>query len=378
MGDTPVDIAIIGAGIHGVGVAEAALESGYSAVVLEQADKVAQGTSSCSSKLIHGGLRYLEQFHFGLVRECLQERSFLLKSRPDLVKLRRFYIPVYRNSSRPAWLIRLGLLCYYLLGGCKKELRFRTLPQSEWKDLGGILERDLVKVFQYFDGQTDDAALCSAVMQSAQDMGAQLLLSSKVRKIKLENNHCVINYDKAGQAHEIKAKTVVNATGPWINQLLDLVSPQQIKQEIDLVQGSHIVLPINLSDGILYVESPIDQRPVFLMPWKSKTLVGTTESLFNTSPEQAQPTDQELQYLLDTFNHYVPGHNFTVADIQDRFSGLRVLMKESQVPNHRSRETVFLTDSASQPRLVSIYGGKLTSYRATARRALGYITPSLF
>ena len=167
------DLVIIGGGIHGAGIAQAAAARGLSVMVLEQSG-IASGTSSRSSKLIHGGLRYLESGQFALVRECLHERTLLLKLAPQLVKLKSFYIPVYRDTTRRPWLLHLGLSLYALLGGLHPAVRFCRVPQSRWRNLDGLDTAQLEAVFQYNDAQTDDAALTRAVMRSAQQLGAQL------------------------------------------------------------------------------------------------------------------------------------------------------------------------------------------------------------
>ena len=164
------DIAIIGGGIHGAACAQAAVEKGYTVLVLEQYEKPGLGTSSKSSKLIHGGLRYLESGQFKLVRECLQERKHLLKSAGSLVRLVPFYIPVYANSSRPPWLIRLGLMIYTLFSG----MTFKSIPTNQWQHLDGLKTEGLKKVFQYYDAQTDDQQLTEHVMSQAIKLGAKL------------------------------------------------------------------------------------------------------------------------------------------------------------------------------------------------------------
>ncbi len=166
------DVVIIGGGIHGVGVAQASSVRGYKTLLIEQYDQLAQGTSSRSSKLIHGGLRYLEQFEFSLVRECLLERSYLLNNAPDLVKLKPVYIPVYKNSKRPPWMIRAGLSMYALLGNLSSDARFKQIPKHQWTQLHHLNTENLLAVFQYYEAQTDDRLLTQSVMHPAQEHGA--------------------------------------------------------------------------------------------------------------------------------------------------------------------------------------------------------------
>ena len=190
------DIVIIGGGIHGVGVAQAAATRGYKTILLEQYDHLAEGTSSRSSKLIHGGLRYLEQFEFSLVRECLLERSYLLENAPDLVKLTPVYIPVYKNSKRSPLIIRLGLMLYALLGNFSTDTRFKKIKKSQWNQLQGINKYELQAVYQYYEAQTDDKKLTKAVMNSAQEYGADLILNAQVCKIMLGEYSNKIKYFK--------------------------------------------------------------------------------------------------------------------------------------------------------------------------------------
>ena len=368
------DVAIIGGGIHGVGVAQAAAAQGFRTILLEQYDHLAEGTSSRSSKLIHGGLRYLEQFEFSLVRECLLERSYLLKNAPHLVRLTPVYIPIYKHSKRSALMIRAGLTLYAILGNLKKDVRFNKVPKHKWNDLDGLKHENLKAVFQYYEAQTDDRLLTQAVMQSAQKFGAELKLKSKVNAIKLKDDHCVVEFSKHAS---IISKTVVNAAGPWVNKIVDCIRPQQKNVDIDLVQGTHIILPISLGDFIFYIESLKDKRPIFVMPWYGDTMIGTTENFFTDEPSKTQPLESELEYLLDAFYYYFPEYLKQNLKVKDQFSGLRVLPRSQKNANKRSRETIFLRDRKSHPRILSIFGGKLTAYRATAEQVMKYLHSSL-
>ncbi len=241
MTDT-VDIVVIGGGINGAAIAQAAAAAGYEVLVLEQAPGIAQGTSGKSSKLIHGGLRYLEQGQFSLVRESLRERALLLRNAPELVKLVPFYIPVFRTSRRSRLTIRAGLGLYALLSGLKRESRFRSLPRREWTELDGLRTDGLQAVFRYHEAQTDDAALTSAVMDSARELGARLLTDAKVIHIRLDEAGALVTYQHQSRPGHCRARVAVNATGAWVNALLARVSPRVSPLDIDLVQGAHIVL----------------------------------------------------------------------------------------------------------------------------------------
>ena len=371
------DVAVIGGGIHGVGVAQAAAAAGYSVILLEQYATLAQGTSSRSSKLIHGGLRYLENFDFALVAECLRERHYLLQNAPSMVKLKPVYIPVYNHSKRSSWMIRAGLSLYALLGGLKKEARFSRVRDINIPELALLKKSDLRAVFRYYEAQTDDSMLTVAVMRSAQDMGAELRLSCSVQRVTINEHGCDIQFQQNNSTQQISAASVVNAAGPWANQVQALITPTQQNVDIDLVQGTHIILPLELGENIYYIESPIDGRPVFVMPWYGDTMVGTTELVFEDDPANTKPTSKEIEYLLETFYTYFPEIKNRNIPTCESFSGLRVLPRSAKNANKRSRETIYLCDRETKPRVVSIFGGKLTAYRATAEIALNKIKESL-
>ena len=368
------DLAIVGAGIHGAGVAQAAAAAGYSVLMLEKYG-VAAGTSSRSSKLIHGGLRYLEQFQLGLVRECLQERELLLKLAPELVKIRPFYIPLYRSTRRRPWQLYAGLGLYALLAGPGHHARFRTLDRREWDMLGGLGTDGLQKVFQYWDGQTDDAALTRAVLRSATDLGAEMCTPADFLGAELEMEGALLSYREAGQDRQCRARVLVNATGPWVAEVAARIRPFTSKVRSDLVQGSHILVDIPAQNGILYMEVPEDGRAVFLMPWAGMSLVGTTETPFaGREPAATAPSPQEREYLRKVVQHYFPERDFKELAA---FSGLRVLPSDAARPFERGRELILETDRSHKPRLIGLYGGKLTSYRADSQKVLKKIRASL-
>lgn len=367
------DIVIIGGGIHGVGVAQAAVAAGYKTLLLERR-AIAAGTSSRSSKLIHGGLRYLENWQWRLVRESLRERALLLRNAPDLVRLQSFHIPLYEDSGRRPWQIRAGLTLYNVLGGFARTTRFRALPRRQWDQLDGLKTENLQAVFRYFDAQTDDAALTKAVMRSAMMLGAELACPGIFVSAQRESDGYRVRYTLDTHAQECGAAVLVNAAGPWLNEVLKSITPAPRRLPIDLVQGAHIVLDARLSQGIYYTEAPADRRAVFIMPWQDRTLVGTTETTFHGDPAKAQASALEIRYLQRTVRHYFP--DLPIEPVAS-FAGIRVLPQEAGPAFHRSRETVLLTDTAHAPRLVTIYGGKLTGYRATAAKVLRCLESSL-
>ena len=373
MSDT-YDVTIIGAGIHGAGVAQAAVAMGYSTLVLEES-AVAGATSSRSSKLIHGGLRYLEQAQLGLVRECLRERELLLRLAPDLVHLRSFRIPVYKHTRRRPWQLRAGLSLYAMLAGLGKHAHFRTLPRNTWDGLDGLQTQGLQAVFEYQDGQTDDVALTQAVLHSAMGLGAELRVPARFLGAEHDGARVQIRYAEGDRERACTSQVLVNAAGPWVSQVAALIHPALPEVHVDLVQGSHLLLDIPARDSIYYMEVPEDGRAVFLMPWRGMSLLGTTESLYTgTDPGAVAPRPDERQYLLRLMEHYFPQLPFKmVAD----FAGLRVLPRDSARPFERGRELILQSDHAKHPRVLSLYGGKLTSYRADSEKVMARLRPAL-
>jgi glycerol-3-phosphate dehydrogenase len=339
---------------------------------------VASGTSSRSSKLIHGGLRYLESGQFALVRESLRERAIHLRIASELVELKPFFIPVYRDTRRRPWQLKVGLWVYALLGGFDAATRFGSVPKSEWPALDGLKTQDLDAVIRYHDAQTNDALLTRAVVRSALSLGAELAMPASYSRAILTENGATVTYATPASSVEVKARVLVNAAGPWATQVAHAVEPAITVPEVDLVQGTHIVIPHRLTAGIYYVESPTDGRAVFVMPWAGATLIGTTETPYKGEADQVHPLPEEEEYLLAVVRHYFPALSaLTRNDIAERFAGLRVLPAASQAAFDRSRETIFTTDRDAHPRVLGIYGGKLTGWRAAAAHVMQRISPSL-
>jgi len=367
------DVVVIGGGIHGVGVAQAAAAAGHSVLLLER-ERLAYGTSSRSSKLIHGGLRYLESAQFGLVRESLHEREILLRIAPELVRRVPFYIPVYRATRRRPWQIRAGLALYAVLGGLASGTRFESVPRSRWNDLDGLDADGLQAVFRYDDAQTDDTGLTRAVMRSAQTLGAQLHCPANFLSAKWIGDGFKVHYLENDGEKSCRATTLVNAAGPWVNAVLDRVTPRPSILPVDLVQGAHLILSGEIHRGVYYVEAPRDGRAVFVMPWKGRTLVGTTETPYDGDPAAVRARPDEIAYLQETLRHYFPHRE---AALLDSFAGLRVLPAGRGPVFRRPRETVLHPDHPEHARLVSIYGGKLTGYRITAVKVMRLLQKSL-
>ncbi len=372
-GTSAFDVVVIGGGIHGAGVLQAAAAGGYSGLLLEERAPAA-GTSSRSSKLVHGGLRYLETLQLGLVRESLEERATLLRIAPGLVRLVPFHIPVYRDTSRRPWKIRAGLTLYALLGNLAREARFESLPRSAWGDLDGLRTDGLEAVFRYFDGQTDDATLVRAVIASAESLGARAISPARFAGATREGDGFEVRYVEGSDVRICRASTLVNAGGPWIEEVRKKIAPEPAGFDVDLVAGAHVEIEGTFERGIYYTEAPSDHRAVFVMPWKGRTLVGTTETPYRGDPAAVRPLPAEIEYLRETFSRYFPGRD---GNVVAAWAGLRVLPRSAESPFVRPRDTTLVCDDERAPRTVAIYGGKLTGYRATAEKVMQLLLRTL-
>jgi glycerol-3-phosphate dehydrogenase len=369
-----VDVLVVGGGIHGVGCAQAAAAAGHSVLLLE-ARALAAGSSSRSSKLIHGGLRYLESGQWRLVRESLHERTTLLRLAPELVRLRRFHIPLYRETRRRGWQLGAGLAMYAALAGFDRSARFGTVSRAQWPSLDGLRTQGLRQVWWYHDAQTDDAALTRAVMRSAESLGAELCLPARLAGATLCADGVVARVSAPQSDFECHAKVMINAAGPWaadVTRSVTLSPPR-----LELVQGTHLVLDRAASEQLYYVESPRDGRAIFVLPWHGRTLVGTTEVRFSGDPADVHPSPNEEKYLLGVYRHYFGHRGEALPPVAERFAGLRVLPAGGGHAFHRSRETLLVPDRDSRPRVLAIYGGKLTTWRAVAARVQTMIAASL-
>jgi glycerol-3-phosphate dehydrogenase len=371
------DVVVIGAGIHGAGIAQAAAAAGHSVLVLEQS-AVAAGSSSRSSKLIHGGLRYLESGQWHLVRESLHERALLLRLAPDLVRLQTFHIPVYRHTRRRPWQLRLGLSLYALLAGLDRSARFGSVARERWSELDGLDTHELERVYWYHDAQTDDARLTAAVLRSAQSLGADLALPACFVGATLSAAQVQVRFRHDGVERECGARVLINAAGPWADALARTITPAIAVPALQLVQGTHILLDYQPRAGFYYLESPRDGRAIFVMPWHGRMLVGTTEVRYRGDPAAVAPGAHEINYLLGVVRHYFPHwRGSAMPDLLGSFAGLRVLPGGAGHAFHRSRDTLLCTDRDQRPRVLSVYGGKLTTWRAVAQRALQRVAASL-
>jgi len=371
-----VDVLVVGGGIHGAGCAQAAAAAGHSVLLLEQRT-LAAGSSSRSSKLIHGGLRYLESGQWRLVRESLHERTTMLRLAPELVKLRRFHIPLYSDTRRQGWQLRIGLAMYAALAGFDRSASFGTVPRRQWGELDGLHLRGLKQVYWYHDAQTDDRLLTEAVVRSAQSLGAELLMPAQFLGAELTSDGVVARWRANGRESECEARVLLNAAGPWADAVARTITPDVEIPKLELVQGTHLVLDRPASERLYYMESPRDGRAVFVLPWQAHTMIGTTEVRFRGDPATVKPSPNERKYLLGVYGHYFGRAEHPLPKVLDAFAGLRVLPAGTGHAFHRSRETLLLPERAAHPRLLSIYGGKLTTWRAVAARVQQMISASL-
>jgi len=365
--DAPeVDILVIGGGINGVGTAQAAAAACHSVLLVEQ-NTIASATSSNSTKLIHGGLRYLESMQMGLVYEALHERETLLKLAPGLVSREWFYIPVFRHNKRPAWMVNIGLALYWALSVGRS--RFKSVPRKQWQHvIPGLNTEHMTTLLAYEDAATDDALLTQAVARSAERLGATIQQHTAFVGASFQDNRWLIQLapDGQNQKTEVRAKILINATGPWVNTVRQQITPLPPEQKIHLVQGTHLLLD-RLCPAFVYVESE-DDRVMFFRPWKGGTLAGTTETDFYGDPSKVHASKEEVKIILATYNRYFPEHPCSKSDILEYYCGIRVLPQYSDTAFSANRSAMLVCDNEDKPSYIAIYGGKLTTYRKEAEK----------
>ncbi len=360
-----VDLCIIGGGINGVGIAKQASEQGLSVCLLEQGD-FACGTSSASTKLIHGGLRYLEYYEFRLVHEALNERETLLGLAPHLIWPLTFVIP-HSRRLRPAWMIRLGLWLYDCLGKRQKLARSSKLNLSTHQAGTPLLDKYKFG-FSYADCWVDDARLVISNAISARNHGATLLRDHEVLSACEQNGQWIVTaFDKQQkQTITVQAKALINACGPWLNQVKDKISGHPT-DKITLIKGSHIIVPALYSNPEAYLLQNDDGRIIFTIPYEEKfTLIGTTDIPYTGAPSEVAITEMEVDYLCHIVNLYFKT-KINAQDIVASYAGVRPLKQDdTNDPKAISRDyDVQLSHHQGAP-LVVIYGGKLTTYRKLA------------
>lgn len=367
------DLLVVGGGINGVGIALDAAGRGLRVLLCEMND-LGSATSSNSSKLIHGGLRYLEYYHFRLVREALAEREVLLKKAPHIIQPLRFRLP-HMPHLRPAWMIRVGLFLYDHLS------RRTTLPASHAIRFNAHspLAADLTHGFEYSDGWVDDARLVILNALAAQQHGTAIYPRTRCIAAKRHGDHWQVTLQNQRDLRiwQVRCRVLVNATGPWVNQLFTCALQRPSPQPVRLVKGSHILLPRLHDQPEAYILQHNDQRIVFVIPFEERfSLVGTTDEEYHGDPAEVSIADTEIDYLLALVNRYFK-HQSTRDQIVGAFSGVRPLLDDLSNAAHAvSRDYHFELDAPpNEAVLLSVFGGKITTYRKLAEAALQRLRP---
>lgn len=365
------DIAVIGGGINGAGIAADAAGRGLSVFLCEK-DDLASHTSSASSKLIHGGLRYLEHREFRLVREALAEREVLLKKAPHIVHPMRFIMP-HQPHLRPAWLIRAGLFFYDYLG---KRERLLGSAAVRFDSCDSPLKENFTRGFEYSDCAVDDARLTVLNAVQARQHGAKIAVRTKCISAQRVAGLWLLEMQSAQGNYVIQAKMLVNAAGPWVASFIQNTLKAQPSYGIRLVQGSHIIVPKMYEQDKAFILQNHDQRIVFVIPYLQRfTLIGTTDREYQADPNNVQISSDEINYLLDVCNAHFKTQ-LSAADIVADYSGVRPLCDdESDNLSAVTRDYTLALSSHTEgePPLLSVFGGKLTTYRKLAESALAYM-----
>ncbi len=391
--DTLYDIFIIGGGVNGCGIARDAAGRGLKVALAEKGD-LAEATSSKSSKLFHGGLRYLEFAEFRLVKEALQEREVLLKAMPHIAFPMRFVLPLSKSmkfetntpigkllkifmpwlkGSRPAWVIRFGLFLYDILG--KREILPATSKLNLKKEIEGAKLKDEFKTaFEYSDVWVDDARLVALNAMDAAQLGANIMTRAKVSSAKRIHDHWGISVEGQGT---FKAKTLVNAGGPWVADIVSGVVRMNSTESVRLVRGSHIITKKLFDHDKAYFLQGSDGRIIFFLPYETDfTMIGTTEAEHKDDPLTAQATQEEKSYLIDFANRYLKDP-ISTDDIVHSFAGVRPLYEDgASSATAATREYVLSLETNGAP-LLNVFGGKITSYRKLSESVLNKLSDHL-
>ena len=367
-----VDLVVIGGGINGAGIARDAAGRGLSVILCEK-DDLAQGTSSRSGKLIHGGLRYLEYYEFRLVREALIEREVLLNAAPHIVWPMRFVLP-HSPEQRPAWLVRLGLFLYDHLGGRVKLPGCRRIDLRRDPE-GRAIKDDYKLAFEYSDCWVDDARLVLLNALDARERGATVMTRTTATSARRNGKGWDVELRKAdGELLKVRASAIANAAGPWVENVINGVVGSNSARRVRLVKGSHIVVPKFWDGPQAYLFQNHDKRVIFVNPYEGNLcLIGTTDIPYDGKAEDVEIEDREIDYLLAAVNRYTRTQ-LTRADIVHSFSGVRPLYDDNAAnPSAVTRDYVFDVDG--EPPLLSVFGGKITTYRKLAEHALQKLKP---
>lgn len=371
-----LDLFVIGGGINGVGIAADAAGRGLSVTLCEQGD-LACATSSKSSKLIHGGLRYLEYYEFRLVREALSEREILLKKAPHIISPLRFIMP-HNSQLKPAWMLRLGLFLYDHLGRrdrlpASKQLNFSKHPA------GQLLNSTFKRGFIYSDCWVDDARLVVLNAMTARNHGASILTYTRVIAAQRKEGYWQIDVlnQRTQQKQSFQAKALVNAAGPWVESLIHEQLKLPSRNQVSLVKGSHIVVPKLYDEDFAFTLINNDNRVVFVIPYlRQYSLIGTTELAYGGDPFAAEISLSEVDYLCAAVNKYFK-KNLRPEDVLWSYAGVRPLHKEEKANTSAiSRDYILELDTTGTDLpLLSVFGGKITTYRKLAEHALKDLQP---
>ncbi len=372
------DIAIIGGGINGCGIARDAAGRGLKVFVCEQAD-LASATSSASTKLIHGGLRYLEYYEFRLVREALMEREVLLRAAPHIIWPMRFVLP-HHHGLRPFWMLRLGLFLYDNLGGRK------VLPGTKVLDLardsvGRPLKGAFDRAFEYSDCWVQDARLVVLNAMDAVARGATVKVRTRCKAAERDGQHWVVTYEdiRTGAVERIRARALVNAAGPWASKVVSETVRLNSQEKVRLVKGSHIVVKKVFEHDRSYIFQNADGRIIFAIPYERDfTLIGTTDVDFQGEPGPVQISEDETNYLLAAAAEYFANPP-TRDDVVWSYAGVRPLYDDgANAAQAATRDYVLTTDGGDgRPLLLNVFGGKITTYRRLAESAMEKLTAAL-
>lgn len=377
----PVDVAVIGAGINGAGIARDAAMRGLSVLLVDKSD-LGGGTSSASTRLIHGGLRYLEHFEFRLVRESLREREVLLQIAPHLVRVLPITIPIYEQNTRGPLTIRAGMIAYDLLSWRKSMPRHQMLSRAETLRQFPTLNPDgLFGSALYFDAQVAFAErLVLENVLAAHVQGAEVLTYTRVTKLIVENDRVsgIEFISDDGQRHFARARVTINAAGPWIDQLLE-VTPSVSSRLIGGTKGSHIIVPCfqGAPATAIYLEARSDGRPFFIIPWNGNYLIGTTDVRFDDNPDKVRSELWEIDYLLAEANIAFPQARLKREDVLYTYAGVRPLPSTGRKSEESITRRHFIREHPRLSNLLSIVGGKLTTYRSFAEECVDLIFQKL-
>lgn len=372
--ETEVDVFVIGGGVNGTGIARDAAGRGYSVMLAEMND-LASGTSSAATKLVHGGLRYLEYYKFRLVQEALAEREVLWAAAPHIIWPLRFVLPRVRGM-RPAWLLRLGLFVYDHLGGRKLLPATKTLDLSD-DPAGRPLKPEYRVAFEYSDGWVDDSRLVVLNARDAANRGATVLTRTRVVSARRTGDRwsIVMEDTDSGARQTATARLLVNAAGPWVDEVIVAAMGQNGARNVRLVKGSHIVTRRLYEHDRCYFFQNHDGRPIFAIPYENDyTLIGTTDLDHEGKPADVKISEQETDYLLAAVNAYF-AKPVTRDDIIWSYAGVRPLFDDGAgASKEATRDYVLkLADDDNAPPLINVFGGKLTTYRRLAQKAVDMI-----